>query len=219
MIVRFSALTAVMLLTLASSPLHADLILRVEDTNLQANTPNQLVRIIGTYDGTLPAIDGILLNVLIGLGGPDPMLGPLPGNVDGPNITSINLKPVAGALSAFTSSQLINLQLDQLIQVELLRADADARIMAPFTNQLVAELFVDTTGVEAGAYQVALDNGDLGIFSNFLGGAAGTLATTLNSGTLYVAVPEPGNLLMLSILGTAFVARFRSRKMQRKTAS
>ncbi len=207
MIVRFCAVLAVVLLSVVSSPLHAAIILQIENTGLQANTPNQLVRILGTYDGTLPAVDGILLNVLIGLGGPDASLGPLPGNVDGPNITSINLKPAAGALSAFTSSQVLNLQTDQLIQVELLRADANAPISAPFTNQLVAELLVDTTGVAAGAYQVDLANGSLGISSNFLGGVGGAIATTLNSGTLNVAaVPEPGSLLLLSIVGIAVVA-------------
>lgn len=215
MILRFTAVLSVVLLSLMSAPLHAAIVLQVENTTLQQDTPNQRVRILGTYDGTLPAVDGIFLNVLIGLGGPDPQLGPLPGNVDGPNITSINLKPAAGALSTFTSDQVVNLHRDQLIQAELLRADSNAPISTPFTNQIVAEFFVDTTGVAVGEYQVDLENADLGISSNFLGGEAGTIATMLNSGTLNVAaVPEPGSLLLLSIAGTAVAARVRSRRLQ-----
>ncbi len=198
-----------------TSSSRADIILRVEDTNLIANTPNQVVRILGTYDGTPPPLDGVSLSVLIGLGGPDPMLGPLPGlpgNIDGPNITSINLKPIGGELSSFSSAQIIGSPRDQLIQASLLRADADSPRSAAFTGQLVGLLTVDTTGITSGQYRVDLQNATLGITSSYLGGAGGTVATSLSFGTVNV-VPEPTSLAMIVAVGG--LGMFRRRRVLR----
>lgn len=210
----------VIAITAVNGSLTRAAIIRVEDTTLQANTAGQIVRILGSYEGppALAALDGVNFSVLLGRGGPD--LG-LPGNITGPAITGINLKPVGGVLSGFTSAQNeIDLGgLTQIVQADLLRADADVPITGAFTDQLLAELIVDTTGFASGTFQVALQDSDLGVTSTFLGGVGGSLPTTLQSGSLTIsAVPEPGTVGLLACTSCILVgARVRRRWSRRES--
>jgi hypothetical protein len=202
MFVRAAALIGLMAIFALPSSLNASLALQIENKQLLQNTPNQVVRILGTYDGSLPALNGVEFSIFIGRGGPD-LLAPLPGlpgNVDGPNITSINLKPTGGVFSGFTVGQTVATSLSQFIQADIITDSTP--LSTAFTDQLVALLIVDTTGVPLGAYEADLENTTLGARSTFLGGLDGARLTTLLSGTLTViAVPEPGTILMLSLAG------------------
>ena len=203
-----TAMTAVMLLIGASSALNAQ-VMRAEHATLAPNTPGQSFRIFADFAADGDAIDGALLDVFIAKGGD---LGD-PAGQPGPKIESINLQPVGGVLSAFSSSQNVAQLENQFVEADILRAASDDGISSAFDDQLLAVVTVDTTGFFDGTFSVDLENSGFGIASTFTGGSSGTIPTTLMSGSISIPVPEPSALAMLfaTAAGTVAVRRPRRR--------
>ncbi len=202
-LIRF--LLATTISTMTNLSLQAGMVL-TGNHNLVANQANQVINIFANPSVAGEIAPGFNLNFVVDDG------GSIVGGVDNnsPKITSINLKPAGGLFTGIPDSQSIVLQTQKLYQVTIAPTNVANRPVIT-ANTLLAQITLDTTGLTLGNWVLDLDGlPTKGLPSSDFAG----LATTVTNGTVGItAVPEPGSLLVLGIVGgIAALSSFRRRR-------
>ncbi len=158
----------------------ASLVIRVEDHVLHPDTAGQIVD-VSVSGGNL--ISGLNLFAQIGDGGPElaDLPDPLPPGTDGPSFQSVDFK----STTVFAGLTDTATDLGSLPQVAIWSLALTGNTPAVPAAGILVRLQVDTTGFEAGSWDLALANvlPDLGPFdTNF----AGVAADEILNGTLSV---------------------------------
>ena len=213
---RPQQLMVLMLGLLVSSSVQADLVLTLgpEAQNLLPNASNQPVNIlIETISGT-PQLDGFQINAFIGdgFGGADEFAfaSPAVRYKDGSTYVwdASGGAPTTGdriASSVLQSSYLLD----------------GVAISTP--NGKLATVYVDTTGYDAGTFDLTLLGGDMAsgnLKTSFLSGSDLGVVSFPNPGVLSIsAIPEPSAVWALSCIGIIFAGNIACQRREKEVAS
>lgn len=177
----------------------------VGDHGLQPETADQIIQILIGGGGDLA---GANLYAQVGDGGPELAGYGLPPGTDGPAITAVNFEPVGGIFTGKGTQT----DLGGLPQVALHSFDVTAGTVD--ASGLLMELTFDTTGFDAGTWDLLLAN----VLPQISGGPYTTagvgpggvdVSLAITNGTITVT-PEPATMALLS-LGLASLAALRRR--------
>lgn len=182
-----SQLLASFLICFHPSPGTASLVIRVEDHVLHPDTAGQMVT-VNVSGGNL--ISGLNLFAQVGDGGPElaDLPDPLPPGTDGPSIQTVNFKS-GTVFSGLTDTAT---DLGSLPQVAIWSLALTGKTSAVPAEGILVRLQIDTTGFEAGSWDLALSDvlPDVGPFeTNF----AGVPADEILHGVLFVG-DVPGDM-------------------------
>ncbi|MEM7806665.1 MAG: hypothetical protein AAF561_00970 [Planctomycetota bacterium] len=199
LIIAASAATALLLPVVAEAAVMVD----VPDVVLIADTPNQEVPLFVTGGDT---VQGLVLFVSIGDGGPERVdLGLIPGT-DAPAITDVDLE-----MGTIYDDGVFFADLPSIPQF----ANATAIVTDDSTfvaDGQIATLIVDTTGFDSGTFDLRLTNifpdAPDGPFDSVFEAGGNEVEIIADVGSITVIVPEPTASLLACGVG-AFLCRRR----------
>ena len=202
-----------------AAPVQADLILSVGDVELRPNMANQEIPVYGLFRNSTAAsiatAGGLQLNVRIGDGTGAPGTAPVfEGARDGDSLRGISFEGTIweGASVDTTPDPLPGFSQYASAGIGFV-SNSNFRTFTA-ADQVVARLFIDTTGVESGIFAIVLDDANI-TPSYFLSASDDVLSdsTYFQNGSFHVnAVPEPGALWALAM--SSLVGIFSRRRCQ-----
>lgn len=187
-------LCAASLLSFASGSVEAGFIFAGNHT-LLPNQANQVINILASPSAAGEIAPGLNLNFAVGDGGS--VVNGTDNNA--PRISSINLKPAGGLFANIPDIQTNVFSSQKLFQVTIAPTNVASRPVIT-ANVLLAQVILDTTGLASGTFLLDLDGlpGPPPLPPSDFAGAA----TTISNGSVVIsAVPEPGSLLCLCLVG------------------